>query len=190
MARLVLRLLGPMEITLDGEPVTSFESSKVRALLAYLAVEADRSHRRETLAGLLWPDWPERSARTNLRNALSNLRKAIGDRHATPSFLHITRETIQFNTASDHWCDVTAFDDLAKVDPADEAANRRWEEAIALYRGSFLEGFSVADSPAFEDWTLLVRERLQRQVLAVLQRLTEYYGQRDEYERACEYARR
>jgi predicted ATPase/DNA-binding SARP family transcriptional activator/class 3 adenylate cyclase len=190
MVRLVLRLLGSMEITLDGEPATGFQSSKVRALLAYLAVEADRSHRRETLAGLLWPDWPERSARTNLRNALSNLRSAIGDRDATPPFLRITRETIQFNTASDHLCDVTAFDDLAKVDPADEAANRQWEEAIALYRGSLLEGFSVADSPAFEEWALLVRERLQRQVLTVLQRLTDYYGQRGEYGRACEYARR
>ena len=82
MAYLSLFLLGPFQITLAEEPVTSFESDKVRALSAYLAVEAHRPHRRDSLAGLLWPDWPDRAARTNLRNALANLRTAIGDRHA------------------------------------------------------------------------------------------------------------
>ncbi|MFN2217102.1 MAG: regulator, partial [Anaerolineae bacterium] len=78
MARLSIRLLGPLQVTLDGEPVTGFESDKVRALLAYLAVEQGAPQRREKLAGMLWPDWPERSARTNLRRALANLRKALG----------------------------------------------------------------------------------------------------------------
>ena len=59
MARLSLSLLGPFQVTLDREPVTSLESNKVRALLAYLAVEADRPHRRQSLVGLLWPDRPE-----------------------------------------------------------------------------------------------------------------------------------
>jgi DNA-binding SARP family transcriptional activator len=62
--------------------VTTRVTGKVRALLAHLAVKADRPHRRETLAGLLWPDYPERSARASLRNALSDLRTAIGDRNA------------------------------------------------------------------------------------------------------------
>ncbi|NIP85332.1 MAG: hypothetical protein GTO03_07140, partial [Planctomycetales bacterium] len=88
------------------------ESTKVRALLAYLAVEADRPHRRDVLAGLLWPDWPDRDALSNLRYALYNLRQVIGDRTAEPPFLLITRNTLQFNTASDHWLDVAAFTDL------------------------------------------------------------------------------
>ena len=80
MARLYVSLLGPFQVTLDGQPVMGYRSSKVRALLAYLAVEADRPHRREVLAGLLWPDWPDREALSSLRYALSNLRGAIGDR--------------------------------------------------------------------------------------------------------------
>jgi len=188
MAHLSLSLLGPLQVTLTGEPVTSFESDKVRALLAYLAVEADRPHRRESLAGLLWPDWPDRAARTNLRNALANLRKAIGDRQARPPFLSITRETIQFNTASDYWLDVAAFRALVEADQAGQPAVRQLEEAVALYRGSFLEGFSLKDSAAFEDWSLLTRERFQRQVLTALHQLAGYYEQRGEYERACEVA--
>ena len=79
MAHLSIRVLGPLEVRLDGEPVSGFATDKVRALLAYLALSPDRPHRREALAGLLWPEFPERSARTNLRNALANLRKVISD---------------------------------------------------------------------------------------------------------------
>ena len=68
-----------------------------------------RPHRRESLAGLLWPDYPERSARTNLSNALSNLRTALGDREANVPFFHVSRETIQFNVQSDCWVDQKTF---------------------------------------------------------------------------------
>jgi DNA-binding SARP family transcriptional activator len=185
MAHLSLFLLGPFEATLAGAPVTDFESGKVRALLAYLAVEADRPHRRDSLAGLLWADWPDRAARTNLRNALANLRTAIGDRHAAPPFLLITHETIQFNSASDHWLDVGAFRALVESSPP---VAHELEKAVALYRGTFLEGFFLRDGPAFDDWSLLTRERLQRQALSALHWLAEYYQEHGEYEQACEYA--
>ena len=77
MAHLCLSLLGPFQATLGGVPIASFESDKVRALLAYLAVEAEQPQRRERLAGLLWPDRPEHSSRNNLRYALSNLREPL-----------------------------------------------------------------------------------------------------------------
>jgi DNA-binding SARP family transcriptional activator len=145
MAHLSLYLLGPFQATLDGVPIAGFESSKVRALLAYLAVEAHRrpgEHSRQALAGLLWPDKPERAALANLRNALSNLRKAIGDRSAigdrdaSPPYLKITRETIQFNLASDHWLDVAAFSAAFQASVETAAAERstrqRLQEAAAL----------------------------------------------------------
>ena len=58
MARLELSFLGSFEARLGQERITAFKSNKVRALLAYLAVEADHPHRRESLAELLWPGWP------------------------------------------------------------------------------------------------------------------------------------
>jgi DNA-binding SARP family transcriptional activator len=112
MSRLVISLFGPLRVTLDGEPVTGFESDKVRALLAYLAVETEAPHRREKLAGLLWPDQPEQSARANLRHVLASLRKALGDGAASPPFLDISRRAIQFNLASDACVDVSAFTSL------------------------------------------------------------------------------
>jgi predicted ATPase/DNA-binding SARP family transcriptional activator len=187
MAHLSLSLLGPFQVTRDGQPVTGFKSNKVRALLAYLVVEADRPHRREVLAGLLWPDWPDRDALSNLRYALSNLRRVIGDRTAEPPFLLISRDTIQFNTASDYWLDVAAFTDLTVLgDPSASSgqALSGLEKAIALYRGSFLEGFSVGDSPAFEEWALFTREQIARQMSSALHRLAATYEQRGQYEPA------
>jgi DNA-binding SARP family transcriptional activator len=74
MAELSLVLLGPLQVMLDGAPITGFESDKVRALLDYLAIEAERPHRRDALVSLLWSDRPERAAHLNLNQALANLR--------------------------------------------------------------------------------------------------------------------
>ena len=100
MPHLKIYLFNSFQAIYDGKPLTDFESDKARALLAYLAVEADRPHRRESLAGLLWPDTPERTARTNLRSALANLRQVIHDHQEIPAFLEVTRQTIQFNRSS------------------------------------------------------------------------------------------
>jgi DNA-binding SARP family transcriptional activator/predicted ATPase len=186
MARLSLFLLGPFGVILEGQPVIGFESDKVRALLAYLAVEAERPHRRQKLAGLLWPELPESAARRNLRNALYNLRQVIGERDAAPPVLAVTRDTVQLDLSSDHWLDVEAFNSLL----THKQAVHQLEGAVALYRGPFLEGFSLRDSAAFDDWSLLVRERLLHQVLDALSHLAAYYEARGAYSRACEYARR
>ena len=88
MASLSIRLLGPPQVNLAREAVAELRSDKAFGLLAYLAVESDRAHRREKLAGMLWPDYVERSARANLRRALADLRQAIGistRRHLTSS---------------------------------------------------------------------------------------------------------
>ena len=83
MAHLALALLGPFEATLDGQtPIQGLNSDRLRALLAYLAVERGREHPREELASLLWPERPDREAVSALRHALSNLRGALGDRRS------------------------------------------------------------------------------------------------------------
>ena len=77
-ARLVLCLLGPPRVMVDGEVALGQRAQKPLALLAYLAVEADRSHPRRTLAALFWPDKPEKQALQAMRQVLARLRTAIG----------------------------------------------------------------------------------------------------------------
>ncbi len=184
MARLALSLLGSFQVNLDGKPVTDFESDRVRALLAYLAVEANRPHRRDALAALLWPDWPQRSALTNLRNALSNLRKTIGDRATAAPVLRVSRETIQFDLTSDCSVDVQTF---RSSTAADQTATHL-EQALELYRAPFLDGFGLDDSAPFEEWVQSTREQLHRQCLAALDQLAEHSEQRGDLTQAIEYA--
>jgi DNA-binding SARP family transcriptional activator len=198
MARLSLGLLGPLRITLDGQPVSGFVYTKARALLAYLAVDADCAHQRDALVGMLWPDLPDTAARTNLRQALANLREAIGDARATPPFLLITRDTIQLNPRSDYELDTAAFTALlaaCETHPHRRLVRcrpcaARMEQAIALYRGDFLAGAILADSVPFEEWELLHREQLHQRALDALARLADYHERRGDDEHARRYAQR
>lgn len=196
MAQLSLALFGTFEVTLDGQPVTGFVSTKVRALLAYLAVEATRPHPRERLAELLWPDHPPQVARDSLRQALSTLRQAIGDRSAVPPWLLITRDTLQFNATSDHTLDVATFAGLLAAcqgHPHQQLERcppcmRRLEQVAQLYRGDFLDQFTLGDSAAFEEWAALHHERLRRQMLDLLFHLAAYHEGRGAYDLAHQYA--
>ena len=197
MTRLCIYLLGPFHVTLDGEPVTGFESNKVRALLSFLALESDRPHTRDALIGLLWPDQPERAARRDLSQSLFNLRQTLHD-DAAARFLHVTRESVQFNLESDHWVDARTFaEHLAAVRSHPHPCLvtcapciQHLEQAADLYAGEFLAGLFVDQSAAFSEWATLVRERHHRQVLDALYHLTEYHARRRGYARALHYAQR
>jgi DNA-binding SARP family transcriptional activator len=82
MPHFSLSLLGSLQITLDREPIRGVKSDKVRALLAHLSVEVDRSHRRELLAGLLWPEMPDQPARSH--GSCASLAKARPDGRGPP----------------------------------------------------------------------------------------------------------
>ncbi|MHB8629104.1 MAG: AfsR/SARP family transcriptional regulator [Aggregatilineales bacterium] len=183
-------------MSLDGMLVSHFEYLKVQALLAYLAVEADHPHRRETVAEMFWPDQPDQVARTNLRQALSKLRKIIQEDSADPPHLIVTPETLQFNATSQYELDVATFSSLMvdcekhahqQISTCSECAPRLLQ-AVMLYRGKFLEQIVVDDSPEFEEWTILKRESLQRKVLDALHDLTEYYEHQPNYDTAQRYA--
>ena len=198
MAKLQLSFLGTFHVTLDGQTVTGFESGKVRALLAYLATQPESAHSRSVLTGLLWPEQSEDVARANLRQALSNLRRALGDQDSQPPFLLISRETVQFNAAADSWLDVVAFNAL--LETCNRHVHRRAElctpcsrwltEAVGLYRGPFLAGLFVHDSVSLEEWIILQREILQRKVLQALYQLAAYHERRGAYNEAYNFALR
>ena len=207
MAHLSLWLLGSFRVELGGMPVTGFATDKAQALLAYLSVESDRPHLRSALASLLWPGRPQQKALRSLRQALYQVREVIGDRDAAdastaavtggPSLL-VTRQTIQFNVESDHWLDVTAFTSLAAACRRHRHRSRDtclpcldcMEKMVALYRGEFLEHFTVDDSPLFEEWVTLRREWLHRETTEALIQLTNHHERRGETEAARRYGRR
>ncbi|MCW5852125.1 MAG: tetratricopeptide repeat protein [Anaerolineae bacterium] len=196
MSRLSLCLLGGFRAELHGQPVTGFESNKVRALLAYLAVEAGRPHQRSALAGLLWPDQPEEAARTNLRHVLRQLRRTLDDHAGAALLIQADQQTIAFRG------DDQVMLDVARLLTAREASTRcnhtsfetcptciaRYREAAALYHGPFLAGLELPDSDLFGEWAVVQRERLHRQVLDILATLATCYEQQGDLALAREYA--
>ena len=159
----------------------------MRALLAYLAVESQRAWSRATLADLLWPDLPEKDAQSNLRNAISNLRKVIGDPGRDPPYLILSQATLQFNPNRPAWLDINEY--LTLISTASKAGEtgpqeiQCLEKALALYRGDFMEGFSI-DSAPFEEWVLLKSEQVRQQALEALRRLAAAYQEIGELEPA------
>ena len=192
MARLQMTFLGNFAVILDAQAVETFAYDKVRALLAFLVIESNFPQHRERLADLLWPDYPEQSARRNLSQALSRLRHALGD--AQGDFLSITARDVQFNCASDHGCDVHAFAAHLQAaqahSPADADHTVHLEAATALYRGDFLADLLLPDSAPFEEWALLERERLRSLCLDALEHLAESYLAQKNAEAALQVARR
>jgi len=198
MARLSLSFLGTFQATKEGNAVVGFESNKVRGLLIYLAVESDHPHSREELAGILWPDRSDQAARSNLRQALANLHQTLGSEDTETPYLLITRETVQFNPKADVCLDLNAFTSLLAstnrhLHRQEEACHSCavWlEDALSIYRGNFLEHFSINDSSIFEEWILLNRERLRNLTINALLRLGIYYERRGEYEKSLHFARK
>jgi len=186
-----LILLGKPQIMRDGVPVTGFVYNKALALLAYLAV-TKRPHSRESLAGLLWGEMPDAAAKANLRKILSVLREI-----AAPN-LEIGRQAVAFNRDSNYWLDTEVFElklenlTATSITPAEmqDRDVKLLDDAVQLYQGDFLEGFYVHDAPAFEEWVLPERERLQRKMQQALYQLAAHYTARGQYARGIDYTSR
>jgi DNA-binding SARP family transcriptional activator len=186
MTHCSITLLGPLRIERAGAVLAEGNAAKPWALLAYLAVEADRPHAREHLAALLWPDQPEQNARQNLRWALAVVRRALGDAAAECPLLLVSREQLQFNTAGACSVDLHQLN-AALADPHNRAAQHA---AVAGYRGELLAGLSLPESELFESWLAEQRLRVQRNVTAALARLVTAAEQQADAEALGEYAQR
>ena len=192
---LTISLLGGFQVKRVEQPAV-FATNRARALLAYLAVEANQPHPREALAALFWPDDQEQSARQNLRQTLTRVRQATGDHDADPAFMQITRSTLQLNWAAPITVDLLAFQQLvaACADHSDlvrcDACMERLATAVELYQGPFLDGTQFADSACFEEWVLMTRQQTQRQALDALDTLTTHYANKGNHQRAQQYAAR
>lgn len=166
LVTLTLSFLGQFYAASNGSALTSFESVKVRGLLAYLAIESERPHSRDALTGLLWPDWPQSSARRSLSQALFNLRQVIGDPSANPPYLLIDRLNVQWNRASAAALDFWAIEPLLRL-PATKLSPEMLEVVTDCYRGKLLAGFVIDESDPFLRWLEGRREQLHRQVMLV-----------------------
>jgi predicted ATPase/DNA-binding SARP family transcriptional activator len=133
----------------------------------------------------LWPEHPTAAAQNNLRVTRSQLQKYLEKAQEDDQpYLISNRLDLQFNPLSRFELDLTLFRNLLEAcrthahpgqpeDCAECAA--RLTQAMTLVRGPFLEGFSLSDCPAFDEWLLVQREQLHMQVTSVLEQLAVFH---------------
>ncbi len=149
---IALRTLGALDLhATDGRDVRSvLRQPKRCALLVYLALAGpERFRRRDTVVALFWPERDESHARGALRQALTFLRRELGEG------IIATRGEGEIGLEPG----VVSID-VREFERACEGG--RSADAVALYRGDFLDGFFLSHAAqAFEHWVDEQRARLR-----------------------------
>jgi LuxR family maltose regulon positive regulatory protein len=141
---------------------------------------------------MFWPEVSQQKALASLRRTLSSLNSSL------PGWIQADRTTINLKRNAKLWVDVDAFKQLlseigAHRHPGDELCENCFlslEEAVRHYRGSFLDGLNLTDSPGFDEWQFFQRDSLRQDFAMALQRLSTAYARRGDWDQAIVCARR
>jgi DNA-binding SARP family transcriptional activator len=149
-----VRVLGELTVEEDGRALEPPGSRRAWALLGWLAMHPGL-HPRADVAARFWPDVLDSSARQSLRNALWELRRALGTAGAV---VVAERDRVGLDPACGTWVDAADFSALL--------AAGRGEEAVALCRGDLLAGIDDA-------WAVVARGEHQDRLAQALRDLAD-----------------
>jgi predicted ATPase/DNA-binding SARP family transcriptional activator len=179
-----IEMLGGLRAVQGDCVLTRFRSQKTGALLAYLAYYPHRSHPRDLLIDLLWPEDPLDSARMKLRTALASLRRQLEPPGIPASAVIVaTRLAVRLNPEA-------VITDVAQFEAALQAAGdasrldeqlAQLDAGIAWYRGPLLLGY-------YESWILPEQQRLSGLCYQALRRAVDSLEQAGDLDRALAYA--
>lgn len=170
---LELSLLGPFELRRGGALVGM--PRKAQALLAYLAVNANKATPKDTLATLLWGHTGSEHARASLRQCLVALRHALGE---NAGLLLADGPTIALDESEEILVDTVEF--LARARSENLSDLKRAHE---LYRDMFLAGMHIPIEP-FDRWLSIERQRFEAERLDHLNRLSGAHAAAGEIDKA------
>ncbi len=183
MDQLRLRFLGGISVEQGDKQRSDQLPGKALALLCYLAVTGE-AQTREVLAGLFWSDFPERRARSNLRDTLTALRR-------TPlaPFVVSGRRMVSFNQDLPYWLDTAEFQKgveqgLGGISDGPSVL----ETATELYGGEFMAGFHVPKAALFEEWVTVQRQHFHLLAVEALQKLVDFHLDAASYEAGIQHA--
>src|SRR6266568_7314332 len=192
---LKIALLGPPEVDHRDHRLT-FPDRKVLALLACLAAEGGMQERQK-LTRLLWPESDMAHGRTALRITLLHLRRIL-EEDASPegeSHVLITHDTLGLDLASGIDLDLHALEAawmLMVVLPAPEAVKgevrrtliARLQSAAVLYRGGFLQDFTLRNTFDFDNWVGMQQGYWYQRIEQVFDWLSQLQSAEGEIEQA------
>jgi DNA-binding SARP family transcriptional activator len=178
--RLAVHLLGQFMVSIDDVVVTDWPSRRSRELFKYLVANRRPWLTREQTMEVFWPGSPPEAARNSLNVAIHGLRRALRAAADVPVVV-LEAGAYRFDAALELWVDVDEFERHVEAGHRLEASGDlaaavdEYELATALYQGDFL-----ADDP-YEEWPVLMRERLRVAYLDTLDRLSHLYFAQHQY---------
>lgn len=162
---IVVSLLGRFQLTIDQSDRTSLLTyDKVKLLAALLCLADGKPMHRDTLAQMLWPEWPRDKALSRLRHALHVLRKALG---VAASIVHTTPEGAVAVSAGAIQVDVL---NILVPQPDEEHLP---QQHLEWYGGPFLDGLKCPDEELFAAWRQTWVDRIALELLRLRSRWTE-----------------
>ena len=137
---LEFRILGPLEVSVDEQPLP-IGGKRQRAVLAALLLEARRVVPTDQLVNVLWGAQPPKTAATSLHNLVSQLRKQLG-----PDTL-VTQAPGYMLRVRPEQVDAHRFEQMLKSArlAAPDERHELLQQALALWRGPALADFAFDD---------------------------------------------
>lgn len=181
-----IKLFGDLRISFAGQPVTGINTNRLRSVLAYLILHGDAPQPRERLAFLLWPGSSESQARTNLRQLLHHLKRALP---AECNLLETSHLAVHWRDDGNCTIDVVEFQTAVAEAASARAEKDRAREvecltaAVQLYEDDLLPSL-------YDDWITPIRDEYRKRLSEVLQRLATLFEEQNDYPAALRYAER
>ncbi len=166
----------------DGEiPPSVWRSQRALSIFIYCAIRAGRGVSRERLIELFWPGKSLKMAEKNFHPTLSYARRALRDYVDGPVFT-MTNGLYHLDPDLSITVDLRGFEALAAEARSAGTKARKircYTEALALYRGDFLEGL-------YESWVEETRNQLSVRYEAVLGEAARLFYDQKDYRQAAE----
>lgn len=193
--RFVIKLLGSFYLELENQKVTmdSWKSKKALMLFKYLAAKHEERIPSDVLIDLLWPDSDFESAIHNLHTTVYFLRKTL-QQYAAPdidisNYIRFANGLYWLELDENCYLDTAAYSMLCQSsenlqDTDSEKALQAGMEALALYRGNFLQ-----EDP-YVDWAANTREYYREQFIELSLRTSQLFvTQKGDYKTALKICR-
>ena len=183
------QLLGGFEVVVDGRRIEAWHGRIGQSIVRYLLAAPSRSASRDELLEAFWPSVDPHVSRNRLQVAISTVRRSLGDASKSPFIVYadgrylvdprsaVTTDVDRFEVATRQGRDAERDGDVP-------GARTHYLDAIGLYRGDF-----APDLP-YDEWTILIRERMRLAYLDVLERAGRMSMAADEIDDCIDIARR
>lgn len=192
-ADLTINMLGPVEIFRDpARPLAAdaWTTKRARDILCFIASRRHRRASKDTIIDTFWGEADFEAVEKNFHPTVSHIRKALNSNQPVKqNFLLYRDSDYLLNQEFPYRIDTEEFDRLvAEAEAAKRAGDQErylgaYEEALALYRGDFMQG-------SYDEWVDEQRAYYREQHLRMLEVLAVAAQKNEEWLRSLQLAQR